>query len=160
MNPAALILLQTPLPDRGVANRPDPGILSPPPSGGFAAALDAAARATGLPPTLLAAVERQESGGNPNAVSSVGAIGLMQLMPGTAAGLHLNPWNPAENLLGGAMYLAGQLRRFGGNLPDAIAAYNAGPGAVEFYGGIPPYPETVRYVSNVMALYQAYGGVG
>ncbi|MGC8487843.1 MAG: lytic transglycosylase domain-containing protein, partial [Clostridia bacterium] len=87
------------------------------PAGGFEAAL-AAARATGLPPALVQAVEQEESGGNPQAVSSAGAIGLMQLMPGTAAALNVNPWDPAQNLLGGATYLADQLQRFGGNLPE------------------------------------------
>lgn len=160
MNPALTILL-----DPGSAASPGPAALPaalmawparPGAPGTFQTALQDAARATGLPPALLAAVEWQESGADPGAVSAAGAIGLMQLMPGTAAALSVNPWNPAQNLLGGATYLAEQLRRFGGNLPDALAAYNAGPGAVEAYGGVPPYPETQRYVADVMALYRKY----
>lgn len=160
MNPAALILLTPPGDPSGAApsstslNPSDQGAADG--GGSFARALETAAAATGLSPALLQAVEHQESGGNPNAVSGAGAIGLMQLMPGTAAALGVNPWDPAQNLLGGATYLADQLQHFGGNLPDALAAYNAGPGAVEAYGGLPPYAQTQHYVADVMALYRAY----
>lgn len=123
--------------------------------GTWQAAIQAAAAQTGVPAALLSSVMRQESGGNPWAVSPVGAIGLMQLMPATAAGLGVNPWNPAQNILGGARYLAEQLARFQGNVPDALAAYNAGPGAVQRYGGVPPYAQTEQYVANVLALYQS-----
>jgi len=101
----------------------------------------------------LAALVQEESGFDPNARSRAGAMGLTQLMPATAAALGVSdPWNPAENLDAGAAYLAGLIDRYGGNVPLALAAYNAGPGAVAEWGGIPPYPETQRYVRNVLAL--------
>lgn len=90
---------------------------------------ESASRATGVPIGLLAAMARVESGFRPNAVSPAGAIGLMQLMPATAKGLGVNPWDPAENVMGGARYIADQLRRFG-DIRLALAAYNAGPGRV------------------------------
>lgn len=123
--------------------------------GAWHAAIQSAAAQTGVSAALLSSVMQEESGGNPLAVSPVGAIGLMQLMPATAAGLGVNPWNPAQNILGGARYLAEQLARFQGNVPDALAAYNAGPGAVQMFGGVPPYRQTEQYVANVMALYQS-----
>ena len=111
------------------------------------------AQAHGLPASLLTALVRQESGFNPGARSPVGAMGLTQLMPGTAAALGVtDPWDPVENLNGGATYLAGLLQAYGGNVALALAAYNAGPGAVSQWGGIPPYPETQAYVRNVMAM--------
>lgn len=105
----------------------------------------------GLPDGLLPALVNQESGGNPNAKSPVGAGGLTQLMPGTAAGLGVtNVFDPLQNLHGGAKYLKEQLVKFG-SVPLALAAYNAGPGAVAKYNGVPPYAETQRYVQNIMA---------
>lgn len=112
--------------------------------------INAASRETGVSPALIRAVMMTESGGRVDAVSPAGAIGLMQLMPATAAGLGVNPRDPAQNVLGGARYLAQQLRAFGGDVPKALAAYNAGPGAVRRYGGIPPYAETRTYVQRVM----------
>lgn len=115
--------------------------------------IDQVAQAHGLPAGLLAALVQEESGFNPGARSSAGAMGLTQLMPATAASLGVtNPWDPSENLNGGAAYLAGLLHSYGGNVALALAAYNAGPGAVSRWGGIPPYPETQAYVQNVMAL--------
>lgn len=121
-------------------------------------AIQAAAAATGLSPALLKAVATVESGLNPTAVSSAGAVGLMQLMPSTAATLGVDPTNTASNALGGAEYLKGLLNQFGQNLSLALAAYNAGPGAVEHYGGVPPYAQTQHYVQDVLNAYQNYGG--
>ena len=113
------------------------------------ATIEAAAREAGIDPKIVTAVAWTESGFNPRATSGAGAIGLMQLMPGTAAGLGVNPHDPAQNVRGGARYLADQLERFG-SLDLALAAYNAGPGAVTKHGGIPPYAETQRYVATVL----------
>lgn len=105
----------------------------------------------GVSPALLAAVARQESGFDPRAVSPAGAQGLMQLMPGTADGLGVtDPFDPAQAVDGAARLLRTLLDRFGGT-ELALAAYNAGPGAVLRYGGIPPYPETQNYVRSVLA---------
>ncbi|HEX2903038.1 MAG TPA: transglycosylase SLT domain-containing protein [Jatrophihabitans sp.] len=105
----------------------------------------------GLPPGLLAAVAQTESGGNASAVSPAGAQGLMQLMPSTASGLGVDPWDPTQAVQGAAQLLSGYLTRFG-SVPLALAAYNAGPGAVEQYGGIPPYQETQNYVAKITGL--------
>lgn len=114
--------------------------------------IDWAARKVGISPVLLRAVAQAESNGNQNARSPAGAIGVMQLMPETAKSLGVNPYNVEQNILGGAKYLRYQLDRFNWNVPKALAAYNAGPGAVEIYGGVPPYIETKNYVAKVMAL--------
>lgn len=107
-------------------------------------------------PHLARAVMRCESGGNPNAVSSAGAVGLMQLMPGTAKGLGVNPRDPERNLEGGIKYLAQLADKYDGDYVKALAAYNAGSGRVDAYDGVPPFPETQRYVKNVLALYRQY----
>lgn len=108
-----------------------------------------------LDPDLVHAVISVESGGNPDAVSPKGAMGLMQLMPGTADELGvIDPMEPTDNIRGGVKYLAGLLDRFDGNLEYALAAYNAGPGAVQKYGGIPPYLETRQFVKKVLANYR------
>jgi len=116
------------------------------------------AASQGLPQGLLPALIDQESGWNPRAVSPVGAQGLGQLMPATAAGLGVSdPFNPMQNMTGAARYLGSQLKRFG-SVPLALAAYNAGPAAVAKYGGVPPYAETQAYVKNIMAKMGAGGG--
>ena len=117
----------------------------------FLAEISSAAKQVGISPALVAAVAWQESGFDPHASSSAGAVGLMQLMPATAAGLHTDPADPGQNILGGAKYLAAQLRAFDGRVDLALAAYNAGPNAVRHAGGVPDYPETQAYVKSVLA---------
>jgi len=130
---------------------------SAPASGEYAALIEQAAQRNGVEPALLQGLIQQESGFDPNAQSSAGAAGLTQLMPGTASSMGVaNPLDPAESIEGGARYL-GQLRRqFGGNTTDALAAYNAGPGAVQQYGGVPPYAETESYVSKVLGYAEGF----
>ena len=121
----------------------------------YAGLFASAAQRYGVPAALLTAVAQQESGFDPRAVSPAGAQGLMQLMPGTAKSLGVtNPFDPAQAIDGAARMLRDLTRRFG-STELALAAYNAGPGAVLKYDGIPPYPETQRYVRSVMALMKA-----
>ena len=123
----------------------------------YGAEITAAAKKYGIDPALLAGLVKQESGFNPNAGSPAGARGLTQLMPSTAAGLGVTDvLDPVQSLEGGAKYLRMQLDAFGGDVTRALAAYNAGPGAVKRYGGVPPYAETQNYVRAVQANAAAY----
>lgn len=125
----------------------------------WAATIEDVALKTGIPAALIHAVISVESGYKGAAVSNAGAIGMMQLMPKTAAMLGVNPWSEAENILGGARYLAQLNRQFAGNLHLALAAYNAGPAAVKKNGyRIPPFSETQAYVPKVLAMYAALLG--
>lgn len=113
----------------------------------------------GLDADFVRAVVKQESGFNEHATSHCGAAGLMQLMPGTAKSLGVeNPYDAEDNVKGGTKMLAGLLKTYGGRKDLALAAYNAGGGAVKKYGGIPPYGETQRYVKNVLSIYNRYKG--
>lgn len=124
---------------------------------GYAETIDRYARVHGVDPALVSAVMRVESCFDHRAVSRVGARGLMQLMPATASELGvLDSFDPAQNIAGGVNYLGQMLRRFNNDLKLALAAYNAGPGAVERYKGIPPFKETQAYVLKVQSHYQRY----
>ena len=117
----------------------------------------AAAREHGVDEAIVRAIIHAESAFNPNALSRVGAQGLMQLMPGTARRFGvLDAFNAGQNIQGGVQYLAWLLKRFNGNLTLAAAGYNAGEGAVDKYGGVPPYSETQRYVQRVAVLAERY----
>jgi soluble lytic murein transglycosylase-like protein len=126
-------------------------------AGRYDALIEAAAQRNGVDPAVLHGLIQQESGFDASSQSSAGAIGLTQLMPGTASSLGVaDPLDPAESIEGGARYLAQMMARFGGNTTDALAAYNAGPGAVEQYGGVPPYAETQSYVEKVLGYAESY----
>lgn len=123
----------------------------------YAPLIERAAARYGLDPAILHGLIQQESGFDPSARSSAGALGLTQLMPSTAASLGVaQPLDPAQSIEGGARYLSQLLHQFAGNTADALAAYNAGPGAVQQYGGVPPYPETQQYVAKVLGYAAAY----
>ncbi|WP_017942450.1 MULTISPECIES: lytic transglycosylase domain-containing protein [unclassified Thioalkalivibrio] len=126
--------------------------------GEFADLIHAAANRQGVDPALVQSVIHVESCFDPQAVSRVGAYGLMQLMPATAADLGVTDrFDPAQNIDGGTRYLAAMLDRFEGNLELALAAYNAGPGAVERHGGVPPFRETQNYIQRIRAQYAGNG---
>jgi len=121
--------------------------------------LSTAANAYALDPKLIEAVAWRESRFRPEARSDKGAIGVMQLMPGTARDLGVDPFDPAQNIRGGAMYLRRMLSAFGGDVRLALAAYNAGPAAVRKHGGVPPYAETQAYVTSILGRMAATGTV-
>jgi soluble lytic murein transglycosylase-like protein len=145
----------------GGADAPGSGLPSrvaaPVPPAQIDALVEQNAAAWQVDPALVKAVIANESGFNANATSGVGAQGLMQLMPETAASLGVrDAYDPAQNVAGGTRYLRGLLDRFHGDKRLAVAAYNAGPGAVEKYGDVPPYAETRNYVENVLASFDKY----
>lgn len=131
-----------------------PNVSSKAPKAQILSMIDKVAKKHGVDEKLVRALVRQESGFNPNATSHCGAMGLMQLMPATAKGLGVTePYNPVQNVEGGVKYLKSMLNKYNGNVILALAAYNAGPGAVDKYDGVPPYKETQNYVKSILANY-------
>jgi soluble lytic murein transglycosylase-like protein len=136
-----------------VHTQPAAAAISAPPY--LAALINEAAKTHGVDPRLVAAVASRESAWNATAVSRTGACGIMQLMPSTARHLGVsNIFDSRENIFGGTRYLRALLDSFNGDVDLTLAAYNAGPGAVQKFGGIPPYRETQDYVRHVRAAYE------
>ena len=128
-------------------------------SGGWEDHITPLAAQYGVEEALVRAVIRMESGGQTSAVSPKGAMGLMQLMPGTARMLGVeDPFDPVQNLEGGIKYLSQLSDKYQGDLVKTLAAYNAGPGRVDSYGGVPPFAETQNYVKNVLSMYRKNSG--
>jgi len=145
--------------EREEAKKPLPGAVSagvriPEVAEGWEAHISRLAARYGIDESLVRAVIRMESGGKTDAVSHKGAMGLMQLMPGTAKMLGVDdPFDPVQNLEGGIKYLSQLSDKYNGDITKTLAAYNAGPGRVDAYGGIPPFAETQKYVRSILALY-------
>ncbi len=148
------VLVPMPTPVERVAIAPQPVV---PPSTKPSDLIREAALRAGLPPEFVASVAKVESGLRPDAVSPKGAIGVMQLMPATAKSLGADPNDVAQNIDAGARLLRDLLLKYDGDVVKALAAYNAGPGAVARYRGLPPFDETRRYVNKVIGEYQATG---
>jgi soluble lytic murein transglycosylase-like protein len=158
----------TELPESSIAGFEKEEYVPPPPAPAKPAELqtaltshelvDRAATKAGLPPGLVHSIAKAESGYQVDAVSRKGAIGIMQLMPATAAELKADPRNPQQNADAGAKYLADLLVKYDGDVAKAVAAYNAGPAAVDKYRGVPPYRETRTYVNRVIRNYKELGG--
>lgn len=146
-----------PAPAPAPAAKPAPAAIHPAPALSPKELVTRAAVQVGLPPAIVHSVARAESGYHSDAISPKGAIGLMQLMPGTAAELNADPYDPAQNVEAGARYLRELLQKYENDphqVSKAIAAYNAGPAAVDKYNGVPPYRETVEYVNRVLKQYE------
>lgn len=141
--------------ETGAANAIDPTLE---PTSDPRALVHQAAAEAGLPPEFVESVALVESAFRPDAISPKGAVGVMQLMPETAAGLGVDPYDLHQNIAGGARLLRELLLKYDGDVVKALAAYNAGPDAVDRYHGLPPYNETRHYVNRVIGAYRQAGG--
>ena len=146
------------VPPPPAAPDPAPAMPTPPPRSDPKALVHNAAVRSGLPPEFVESVAKVESAMRTDAVSPKGAIGVMQLMPSTARALAADPNDPQQNIDAGTRLLRELLLKYDGDVVKALAAYNAGPAAVDRYQGLPPYPETQNYVNQVIRNYQASGG--